>query len=424
MNSNNETKVDTTISIAKGKTTELIGTNVIVTNTSKTLTANILKDKVYLKSIDDKLNEIGTYKNLSNPSSEQWINDFRLNQTPVAVAMNPANFDGFFISNAIPLKKGDIIRVKGAFDNRVYHNYISIYTNLTLDNPLGQANFLDDAIVIDSIDTNIKTYEYTFTGGTEGVQYYARVSARTYYPKENIIITVNEEIDGATKYSPRWLVMGDSISSGYTSYFDENNELKVEINYEISWVQKLARKYGYAYTNKADGGQGWANGDYNARAKSDLIDFSNYDFVTIAYGHNDWKYKANLGTFEDDINTVDAMIPNMIYVINKILADNPNIQIVVITPINSSVLGDSSTNWGLNYDGENASGPGLQQIYEIEKQVVELYGDNVKLLDMTHSSLITNENIKVLLPDNGHPNDELHTLMADEIGEYISQYIK
>ena len=58
--------------------------------------------------------------------------------------------------------------------------------------------------------------------------------------------------------------------------------------------------------------------------------------VTIAFGINDWKGSDTFGTFDDDITTGGAVYSNMRYVIEKILTDNPECKIFIITPINAS----------------------------------------------------------------------------------------
>ena len=60
----------------------------------------------------------------------------------------------------------------------------------------------------------------------------------------------------------------------------------------------------------------------NAKDHVDSIDFSAADFVTIAYGVNDWKYNATRGTVSS-VSGDGTICGNMKYVIEKILGDNP-----------------------------------------------------------------------------------------------------
>jgi len=205
----------------------------------------------------------------------------------------------------------------------------------------------------------------------------------------------------------------ETAESGYKQFFNTNEEER--------WVNIVAKKNGYELTNYGVGGTGYAyapSNNANARAQVANIDFSKCDLVTLAYGVNDWKGKASLGSMDDDVDTVDAFVPNMRYVIKKILTDNPYCKIFVITPINARNLGYYETNWGIGYaDSANASGPGLEQIFQLEKTVCEYHG--IELIDMTHSSVINRENIRTLLADRVHPTVECHKLLARELANKI-----
>lgn len=265
---------------------------------------------------------------------------------------------------------------------------------------------------------------------------------------DDIIITVNEPItytevtSGGKNYTldekiivPRaeglksgakWFALGDSITEGWTSAVDTSASSGykqfLNTNEAERWVNIVAEKNGYILTNYGVGGTGYAHhtsGNVNARAQVANIDFSQCDMVTLAFGVNDWKGKATLGSMDDDVDTVDAFVPNMRYVIKKILADNPYCKIFVITPINCRSLGDYARNWGIGYDNaEHASGPGLEQIYQLEKTVCEFHG--IELIDMTHCSIINRENIKTMLPDYVHPTVKCHEVMARELAKKIA----
>ena len=156
----------------------------------------------------------------------------------------------------------------------------------------------------------------------------------------------------------------------------------------------------------------------NARQLADTLDFSQCDFVTLAYGVNDWKYAVNIGSMDDDIDTGGSMVANMRYVIKKILTDNPLCKIFVITPINCKSLGSYDTNWGIHYKGSASNGLGLEDIFQLQKAVCDYHG--IELIDMTHSSIVNRENIRSLLADSVHPTVEGHLLMARELSAKIN----
>lgn len=278
----------------------------------------------------------------------------------------------------------------------------------------------------------VKDYQWTNTGHAfVPADYEDRILAleaedvKIHAEIENL----QDQIDSgaaSAKSGARWFALGDSITEGWVSAVDEAAEsgYKQYLNTNIAerWVNIVAEKNGYELTNYGVGGTGYAHaktGAVNARAQVANIDFSQCDFVTLAYGVNDWKGKATLGSMDDDVDTVDAFVPNMRYVIKKILADNPYCKIFVITPINCRSLGSYATNYGINYANDTyASGPGLEQIFELEKAVCDYHG--IELIDMTHSAIVNRENITTMLPDHVHPTVECHAVMARELAKKIA----
>lgn len=281
-----------------------------------------------------------------------------------------------------------------------------------------------------------------------------------------------------------WYALGDSITAGWTSRADPTEEkgYKQYLNWDQSqrWVNIVAEKKGYALKNYGIGGTGYLKGKrfaMNARQLADTLDFAQCDFVTLAYGVNDWKYAVNIGGVQDIPQTVlagydghsmleleenaperfvlyqngkeleegtdytvdgrrislsvtvrkrdvfdlynaeESMVSNMSYVIKKILRDNPLCKIFVISPINCKSVGSYPTNWGINYAGEATNGLGLEDIFQMQRAVCDYYG--IELIDMTHSSIVNRENIRTLLPDNVHPTVEGHKALAMELADKI-----
>ena len=242
------------------------------------------------------------------------------------------------------------------------------------------------------------------------------------------IADLQEQIDSgaaSAKSGARWFALGDSITEGWASEVDASasNGYRQFLNTDTAqrWVNIVAEKNGYVLTNKGIGGTGYLQGTQNARVLADTIDFSQCDFVTLAYGVNDWKYAVNIGSMNDDIATGGSMVANMRYVIKKILSDNPYCKIFVITPINCRSYGTYETNWGINYKGGTGghlNSLGLQDIFDRMKEVCDYHG--IEMVDMTHSSVVNRENIKTVLPDYVHPTVECHAAMARELSRKIN----
>lgn len=296
------------------------------------------------------------------------------------------------------------------------------------------------------------------------------------------IADLQEQIDSgaaSAKSGARWFALGDSITEGYASSFNADGSYKQYIAaVGKRWVDIVAKRNGYQLTNYGAGGTGYYYSAYNAKAQVENIDFTECDFVTLAYGCNDWKYDGSvIGTEADIPQTVvsnynghnsirladgtasnvvvykngvlltvntdytisggylvlksdtvhndrfdlysatESMVANMSYVIKKILWQNPLCKIFVITPINCKALGTYGSNWGINYAGTGGCGKPLQYVYEMQKAVCEQYG--IELIDMTHNSVVNRENLRDVLADGIHPTEACHEQMARELARKI-----
>ena len=222
---------------------------------------------------------------------------------------------------------------------------------------------------------------------------------------------------------PVWYALGDSITQGFYSYYDENNVPKIATTPNC-WAKVLSDLNGYTLYNYAVGGSGYVHNatiqdELNARnhilSGGSNIDFSNCNLVTLAYGINDWKGNDNFGSFDDDIETGDTVYSNMRYIIEKILTDNPNCKIFIITPINASRYGNYNGNFSLSHN--NTHNKTLEDMYLLQKTVADYYG--IELIDMTHYSVFNRVNIKSLMVDGVHPTLTAHMLMGRELSKKI-----
>lgn len=410
---------------------------------------------------------VPNFTNLANPKSSDWKTDTRFSSS----TGNQSAMAGAIVTNAIPCIAGDIVRIKGIkggsgttanalFQVVGYTDEAGTVkcstTGLLFEKTKSQSNNGIAGIV--TVEDGVTTWTAYTNQPSEGAAAAQssgfsgavsfRVAGVPVTTVDDIIITVNEPItytevtSGGKSYTldekisvphanglksgAKWFALGDSITQGYVSAVDASasNGYKQYLNTNVAerWVNIVADKNGYELTNYGVGGTGYAHhtsSTVNARAQVANIDFSKCDLVTLAYGVNDWKGKATLGSMDDDVETVDAFVPNMRYVIKKILADNPYCKIFVITPLNCRSLGTYDTNFGINYaKSENASGPGLEDIFQLEKSVCEYHG--IELIDMTHCSIINRENIKTMLPDYVHPTVKCHAVMARELAKKIA----
>ena len=215
----------------------------------------------------------------------------------------------------------------------------------------------------------------------------------------------------------RWVALGDSITEGYYSL---KNGTYSKSN-TMGWVTHVAASTGMKLDNKAVAGTGFVD----TKAKYDItngrtivndIDFSNYDLVTISYGMNDFRNLAKLGTFDDDVKVGGTVYSNMRYMIEKILKDNPDCEIVLITPLNCLGYGDYDSNWALGYQPQSGRA-GMVDIFNALKEACEYY--NLKMIDMTYNSFINRNNIQNYLLDNLHPTVDGYKILAEELAHKI-----
>lgn len=231
-----------------------------------------------------------------------------------------------------------------------------------------------------------------------------------------VFVKFNSSMIKNKKMQFKWCAMGDSITQGYVSRIGEPPYV---LSRTDAWAYKLQKMTDWELTNIAIGGTGYirnhpdtSDAGWNVASETD---FSQFDFVTLAYGVNDWKYDCPLGTFDDDYEVPTTMYGAMRKTIETIISSNPFCKIFMISPVNCSIGGTEAGNWGIGLN-RPANGT-LEDVFNAEKTVAEYYG--IEFIDMLHSSIVNRKNIKTCLLDNVHPTPETHTVMAREIGARI-----
>ena len=125
----------------------------------------------------------------------------------------------------------------------------------------------------------------------------------------------------------------------------------------------------------------------------DSINFSNYDFVSIAGGINDYIFwNSTLGSITDSNFDKTTFIGGLQYIINKILTDNPLIQIVIFTPLKQGIK-----------NNKNDVELNLTDYVNAIKNVAEYY--SIPILDLYSISGFNKYNISKYTLDLLHPNN-------------------
>ena len=220
-----------------------------------------------------------------------------------------------------------------------------------------------------------------------------------------------------------WYAVGDSITQGYYSQLDEAGKGVLKFDANQVWSKLLAEKTGWTLNNHAVGGSGFVHkatvlDKLSGRDHIDGIDFSQAELVTIAFGINDWKGNQKLGTMEDDVTTGGTIYSNMRYIIEKIQKDNPDAEIVVIAPMNSSRYGLAEKGWSLGYKFSKSKT--LQNVYDVMEDVCKHY--KLPMIDLTHNEEI-NGDIQNWFPDGVHPSLEKHVRLTEILEEELKKVL-
>lgn len=226
-----------------------------------------------------------------------------------------------------------------------------------------------------------------------------------------------------------WVAFGDSITISYFSFFNDDGTVTTrEGGWEYVYPKTIQAKNRWNLTNKGVGGTGWRTGSNSLIAYSRIkeIDFTKYNLVTFAYGINDWKGNRVMGSLDDEFTYDETMTPSTViesmrYCFEYIMSKNPQIKIIVITPLNcrgySYDFGDDSTCWARGYNGFANTGT-LDDFADTMMAVCDSYG--IECIDMTRNSVINKANIVQMLPDGVHPSAECHEMLGIELAKKIN----
>jgi lysophospholipase L1-like esterase len=215
-----------------------------------------------------------------------------------------------------------------------------------------------------------------------------------------------------------WFALGDSITQGYYSHLKDGTGT-LAFDAKSGWAQHVANATGWTLVNSAVGGFGYVHmgtvlDKLSGRDHIDNIDFIAAELVTLAFGINDWKGDQKLGSMDDDIATGGTFYSNMRYCIEKILKDNPDVEIVVISPMNSCRFGLAEKNWSLGYKFYKSGT--LQDVFDAMQEICAYY--KIPLIDLTHNEEI-NGDIQNWFPDGVHPSLEKHVRLAQILEEEL-----
>lgn len=195
-----------------------------------------------------------------------------------------------------------------------------------------------------------------------------------------------------------WITLGDSITraNGY------QDNLK-----DLLGFSKV--------TNLGENGQtmAWQPKNKSTYTVGKMINYKNYDLVTIFIGTNDFRYNKKLGTIQNSgSNDFDekTFIGAYQLLIEYILASNPEINLVLITP-------PQRIHDGYDTNFKNEVGSKLIDYVSAIESLGEIY--SLPVLDLYREGGITKENINVFTRDGLHPNDIGYKRISDKMYRFL-----
>lgn len=176
---------------------------------------------------------VGTFKigytNLADPSSSDWQEGYRLSSSG---ALSAADY-GNAVANFIPCKAGDVVRVKGI--NIAYYNsnssgtqsrtYMRYYASTTSSSVFAIIPADNTSVFVNDGDTWTFTVGNGLSGDTSTIAYIRPYGAYyDGYTKDNVVITVNEEITGngenTISYNTTYGTIARVGGTDYSMYMD------------------------------------------------------------------------------------------------------------------------------------------------------------------------------------------------------------
>lgn len=233
---------------------------------------------------------------------------------------------------------------------------------------------------------------------------------------QNQIDDIKNFISSTSLINCNYVSEGDSITNrngkassawqateGYTPY--ETPIIKGYQNYVIEKLNCTLSNYG-------------SEGYTIVNMLSDILnrDYSNVDLVTIAFGVNDARtgvILGDLGNYSDTSFNITTFTGAYRTALNHILEDNPNIKIILMTPIQRDYINSFGT------DTPNINGNTLIDFRDRIIEIAKIY--SLPVCDCFAESEINNYNIKSLTIDGVHPNNAGYKCMGQLLCDIINK---
>ncbi|MBQ9012779.1 MAG: SGNH/GDSL hydrolase family protein [Bacilli bacterium] len=192
-----------------------------------------------------------------------------------------------------------------------------------------------------------------------------------------------------------WLTLGDSITKAN--------------GYQIIVKEKL----GFSNVdNKGINGQTMAyqKNDKSTYSIGKNINYKKYDLVTIFIGTNDFRYNKKLGNIKENNYDETTFIGSYQMLIERILSSNPEVELVLITPLQRTKDG-----YDINYI--NKAGNKLVDYVNSIKALGEKY--SLPVLDLYSTSGFTSDTMDIYTRDDLHPNKRGFERISEKMYRFL-----
>lgn len=304
------------------------------------------------------------------------------------------------------------------------------------NNPVIDFSALDTSvyqtIYYDMSDETVKIVgygAYNSLAGKENTFYLGSTwIAGSLYPNGLFNINTNMDIivDGIkqvpnTDYfrKKKVCLYGDSICQGQTTDGEKATKKLQDV---------MGEELGLIATNYAIGGSGWCaregrTQDMCKKVANDAV-ISQYDFVFLFAGTNDWAAGVTLGSMEDTPSntTGNSFYSAVRFTIESIFSQNPMAQVAIVTPTNRNYIGSRVGN--AYTELTNGAGNTLGEITDALVEIAEYY--NIPVYDMRKNSIVNHLNFTTTLCPQAegsshylHPQDVAYKVIYHRICSWL-----
>lgn len=251
----------------------------------------------------------------------------------------------------------------------------------------------------------LKAIETDLRNEPETMYYVATLWSNGYYTENGAL--KNKPKTNLDKTAPhaRIVTLGDSITQGLKNY-NSPREL-----FDKAWPDYMLDQYGGTLRNIAVSGKsiaGTGPEDFNGQVNS--VNFADFDLAIIAMGVNDFNNQ----------NNIETVVENLKKGLNKIFADNKNIQVAGILPHNLFRLPFTQPANTVYVDGLKFADRNGKTLNDFCDALAEVYKEyQIPYIDWRKAPVLTMRNYNKWTWDAIHPNEAGHALIGRRVAEWL-----